>query len=88
MRVKDSAGDTGALFQESCPVVSSVSTGSAFTVAPGLILPESSRMSWGFMRGSRTPKQKGQCDVLWFEPVLIYSSLPVLVGPKQLSTGL
>lgn len=40
-RVKDSSGDTGILFQESCPVVSSVSTGSAFTVAPGLILPES-----------------------------------------------
>lgn len=46
MKVKDSSGDTGVLFQESCPVVSSISTGSAFTVAPGLILPESTRKSW------------------------------------------
>lgn len=38
--------------------------------------------------GSRTPKQKGQRGALWIEPVLIYSSLLVLVGPKQLSTGL
>lgn len=40
------SGDTGALFQKSRPVVSSISTGSELTAAPGLILPGSSKKSW------------------------------------------